>query len=549
MRKLVAKCKTKLVLFSLFAINLIDQPTPPIEIEQGILTGIVNADGTILEYIGIPYGVFNSSNLFQAPYPPPKWKGTYKATQETSCPHFFLFKTWGEIDCLKVNIYVPVEATKPLAVMVFIHGGGFTYGNGGKLLYGPEFLVKHSVILVTFNNRLDILGFLCLGIKEAPGNAALRDQIAALKWIKKNIAAFGGDPDNITIFGQSAGGVAASLLHASNATNGLFNKVIVQSGSSFASWVLNINPVWIASAIAKELGFDTKDPHELYEIFSKTPYEDYLGIRLKRPYGKVFDTQLMHLPCIERKISGVETIADDLPYNLIRKYPKHIPVIYSTLDQEGLFMFYYEDEQKLEEKKYLHLFASDLEFASDEKASEVAKEVRNFYFDDKEYSMELADNISDFATQLYFEVPTILESETILEHSRAPVYNLFFKYSGGRNMMKYAFRYLHKKGACHGDDLMYLFKGQFWPRPQIGTDQVIIDQMTELWTNFAKYSDPTPVTSKLPIQWEPSVKGNMKFLYVDEQMKMGPIPNVDGYNLWKNIYQKHRRKNLEIYLP
>lgn len=175
--------------------------------------------------------------MFQAPGPPPKWEGIYKAIYEIyECPQYTFLGVIGSEDCLKVNVYVPVfPKAKPHAVMVYIHGGSFILGNGGKLIYGPGFLVQKDVIVVTFNYRLGPLGFLCLRIKEAPGNAGLKDQIAALKWVKENIAAFGGDPDNVTVFGESAGATSLSLLLLSEASAGLFNRAIVQSGSALSN--------------------------------------------------------------------------------------------------------------------------------------------------------------------------------------------------------------------------------------------------------------------------------------------------------------------------
>ena len=104
--------------------------------------------------------------------------------------------------------------------MVWIHGGAFTSGNGSSTTYGPEFLLDKEIIYVSINYRLGIFGFLSTGDKIAPGNFGLKDQVLALKWVQKNIKAFGGDPKKVTIFGQSAGGVSVGLHALSDASNG-----------------------------------------------------------------------------------------------------------------------------------------------------------------------------------------------------------------------------------------------------------------------------------------------------------------------------------------
>lgn len=393
----------------------------------------------------------------------------------------------GSEDCLKINVYVPARATKPLPVMVWIHGGAFTLGSGGKLLYAPDFLLKQDVIVVTFHYRLGALGFICLGIEEAPGNAGLKDQIAALRWVKKNIAAFGGDPDNVTVFGESAGGTSTSILLASEATNGLFNKAIVQSGTSLSNWAVNRKPVWIASLLAKVLGHDTEDPHEIYEILSKMPYQDLINLKPIKPLDMFFDTLLLHLPCVEKKIPGVEPVLTDLPYNLLKRKPKNIPLIYGTNSREGLFLSYAENDTTLEERNQRYLFASDLEFESKQEALDVNEKVKKLYFGTDKVSKETIKGLEKLYTEVYFEIPVILESEIVIANSTAPVFNYYFDYSGGRNVLKERIGFGNESGACHADELLYLFDARIWPFRINERDRNIINLLSRMWTNFAKY--------------------------------------------------------------
>ncbi|XP_075970987.1 juvenile hormone esterase-like [Anticarsia gemmatalis] len=538
------KCAKRIVLFTLFAMKLVDQPAPEVKIEQGILSGKVSPDGSFFEYLGIPYATTNSSTRFKAPLPPPSWEGVFKATDETyQCPQTTLVGTLGTEDCLKINVYVPAKARKPRPVMVFIHGGTFVIGNGGKGLYGPEFLMRQDVILVTFNYRLGVLGFLCLGIKEAPGNAGLKDQIAALRWVQKNIAAFGGDPENVTIFGLSAGAVSVSILLASKSTDGLFNKAIIQSGVSTASWAINRQPLFTATLIAKELGYNTTDPKEIYDLFSKIDYKNLIAATPIKPEGKYFDFQLLNYPCVENVIEGEEAVITDLPYNLLEKFNMNVSIMFGTTSKEGLMLLAYDTEESLKERDDKYIFAPDLEFKSEEEAEYYSNVVKKVYFGEEKISFKVRDMIHQLYTHMYFEMPNLLETELVLNTTPASVYNYYFNYSGGRNFLKYINGYRNESGACHADELMYVFKGLAWPFPISKRDQVMVDRMTEMFANFAKYGDPTPSTSELPIKWEPSTKQEIKLLYIDEELKMGPIPNPKYYRLWKDIYSKYRKRD------
>jgi para-nitrobenzyl esterase len=152
-------------------------------------------------------------------------------------PHLDAEHKDGSEDCLYLDIYAPKEGIIPRAVMFWIHGGSFTYGNA---TYSGEPLAAHDVVVVVVRSRLGVLGF--LGSEElrqngATGNWGLLDQIEALNWVQANIAAFGASPDNVTIFGQSSGGgsVSALLAMPDNLTIGLFHAAIIQSGS-FTGW-------------------------------------------------------------------------------------------------------------------------------------------------------------------------------------------------------------------------------------------------------------------------------------------------------------------------
>ena len=140
-------------------------------------------------------------------------------------------------DCLYLNVWTPGLDGKRRPVMVWIHGGGFTIGSGSQAIYNGSVLARRGdAVVVTINYRLGPLGFLRLkevtnGKIQSTGNEGMLDQISALEWVRDNIAEFGGDPDNVTIFGESAGGMSVGTLLAMPAARGLFHKAIPQSGA------------------------------------------------------------------------------------------------------------------------------------------------------------------------------------------------------------------------------------------------------------------------------------------------------------------------------
>lgn len=420
--------------------------------------------------------------------PPPKWDGVFKAVDEIhQCPQNTPLGVRGTEDCLKINVYVPAHAEGPLSVMVYIHGGAFILGDGGKLIYGPDFLVKQNVILVTFNYRLGILGFLCLGTEDAPGNAGLKDQLAALRWIKNNISAFGGDPDNVTIFGTSAGAASVSILLASETTNGLFKRAIMHSGTSITSWATSYDPLLIARKHAKLLGFDSKEPKELYDLFSKMPYEDLLSVLSAFTLVSIVNQKLMHVPCVEKSFPEIEPILTELPYNLITKNPKNISLMYSSTDKEGYFFVNDETEESLKINNEKTMYGDNLKFKTEQEEKEVDRRVKEYYFGETVISQNNIMNLSQLYTDIYFEVPAVIESEIYARNIDAPVYYYYFTYDGDRNFVKKSTKYKNEPGACHGDDLLYIFNGIILPYRIKEREQIIIDWMAKLLTNFAKY--------------------------------------------------------------
>lgn len=225
-------------------------PVPTARTTQGEVMGKWIRDGKEKAFLGLPYAAPPIGPLrWKPPGPPARWSGMRDATkfgnrcQQWHVWNDYIFTDPGPSeDCLYLNVYEPAAAKQgdKLPVMVWIHGGGFLAGAGSEPRYTNPTLVAKNVIVVTLNYRLNVFGFLASEdlAKEQGGHAGnygLMDQVAALRWVNANIAAFGGDSDNVTIFGESAGSFAVSALTVTPSARGLFQKVIGESGAFFGS--------------------------------------------------------------------------------------------------------------------------------------------------------------------------------------------------------------------------------------------------------------------------------------------------------------------------
>uniref|UniRef100_A0A1Y1L992 Carboxylic ester hydrolase n=1 Tax=Photinus pyralis TaxID=7054 RepID=A0A1Y1L992_PHOPY len=232
--------------FTLCLLSIVYGDFPKVWIEQGEIRGRLQStinNRTFYTFTGIPYAKPPVGALrFQPPQDFGEWEGVYNATgTHPKCLQPVVgspTKVVGDEDCLFLNVYTPQISENLLPVMFFIHGGGFVEGSAQFEEYGPLFLMEKDVVLVAVNYRLGALGFFSPLKEGLYGNMGLKDQAFALKWVKRNIAKFGGDPNKITIFGHSAGGISAHLHVFSPLSRGMFKGVIAQSAQAFARFAM-----------------------------------------------------------------------------------------------------------------------------------------------------------------------------------------------------------------------------------------------------------------------------------------------------------------------
>lgn len=224
---------------------------PTARTDAGVVKGTI--DGEATAFLGVPYAAPPVGPLrWRAPRSPAKWSGVRPADRSAaSCEqavnpagfgpwtHEYVVQGPVSEDCLYLNVWAPRGRPKHAPVMVWLHGGGFNQGSGDIAAYNGAALARHGVIVVTVNYRLGVFGYFAhpeltreaAATGEPPGNYGLQDQIAALKWVRRNIAAFGGDPHRVTVAGQSAGALSVHALLSSSLARGLFNQAIAESGT------------------------------------------------------------------------------------------------------------------------------------------------------------------------------------------------------------------------------------------------------------------------------------------------------------------------------
>jgi len=449
-----------------------------VRIDSGAIAGVATSTPGIVVFRGIPYAAPPVGNLrWRAPQAAAKWQGVRKMDQFGSrCvqpvrgnPQ----EATGSEDCLYLNVWTPAKgAGDKLAVMVWIHGGGFRDGTGAMLLHDGEELAKKGVVLVTINYRLGSLGFLAYpeltreSDRGASGNYGLMDAIAALQWVQRNIAQFGGDPAKVTIFGQSAGSMAVNCLQASPLSKGLFRAVIGQSGASFNGMLNNGN---LAEAEARGVKFaQSMGANSLADLRAKPA----AALITAAGFASGPNTDGYVLP--------------EAPLTLFQKgLENHVPALIGSNSDEGrLFARGHVTAQQFIEQAHQKFGAAADEYLKLYPAGSEAQAAESRQRSSTEESMGVN-------ARLWAEAQT---------KAGLKAYVYFFSRmtpGGGPPSMAAAL----PLGAPHGEDLAYVFNNinktealvasdTFHNAKPDAYDTKLADMVSSYWVNFAKNLDP-----------------------------------------------------------
>lgn len=381
---------------------------------------------------------------------------------------------------------MPAEKIEKLPVIFFIHGGRLVVGYGDY--YRPDYYLKHNVILVTVNYRLNVFGFLCLDTPEVPGNAGLKDTVMALKWVKNNIENFNGDSCNITVFGESAGGAIATSYLSSKMAEGLYDKIICQSGMSLSDlYIVDEDPIETASKIASYLGHDVRDKSELYNLLLNACSEDLVyactAAEMNRPPSVV---NALLLPVVEKKFENVEPFFAEHPIVAIRENRfKKLPILATVHSYEGAPFIHKDSEGKMYfEQDFQYFIPRYLSVKhGTTRAVKIAKNIRDYYFNGRNVDGSTVTEYLNLFSDHFFVRDIILFVEMMAKYCD-DIFLCRFGYSG--NMNTRTMREMGIKGATHGDLIQYLFYRENKAKVASEKDLMIVHSLVEAWCNFAK---------------------------------------------------------------
>ncbi|XP_011695647.1 PREDICTED: esterase E4-like [Wasmannia auropunctata] len=552
-----------------------DRSRPILRVKQGEVQGILeeNVFGShdYYSFKGIPFAAPPVGPLrFKDPEPPASWEDVRDASKcgEVSAQLYppipplqpSLDKVViGQEDCLYLNIYVPynIYTKNGNPVMVWIHGGGYIFGTGNDSQDKPDYLMAKDVILVTISYRLGALGFLNLGHEEASGNQGLKDQVAALKWIKENIEVFSGDSNNITVFGVSAGSICTHLLTLSSLSKDLFHKAILQSGVSTCDWaMMNLpgdNPTANSFKLASKLGNDSTDPATVIKFLrEKVSVDEIIQKQYEVlipeeaftrfvPFGPTIDDKAKK-PFLPRPVS--ELLDND----------NNIPIIVGHTSHE--YIFFYTGLAAA--PNALNTWYASLpllvknfkkaqgEITDSETINNLTTCVKRRYFNNvTNFTQKSIPSLIRFLSDEHFTRPIKDFVDRRRKTKQAPTYFYNFSYIGNQMTLAKAMgNTLTALGASHTDDLAYLFYEPICKNndpngkdpPAIGTnDRKILEILTRMWTNFAKTGDPTSVLDKyVTTTWRPATANNFHRLNIgDVTVQLAHISNCERVEEWE----------------
>ncbi|XP_069361025.1 juvenile hormone esterase-like [Maniola hyperantus] len=525
-----------------------------VRVEQGRLRGeqkfTITGDKSFYSFRGISYAKPPVGNLrFKAPQPALAWKGIQNATEFGNiCPQFDGLRNIlspGSEDCLFINVYTPsLKRVSLLPVIFVIHGGGFLWGSGNDDVYGPDFLLEYNVVVVTFNYRLDNLGFLCMDTAEVPGNAGMKDQVAALRWVQRNIRNFGGDPNKVTILGQSAGGYSGTYHSLSPMSRGLFRRVISMSGVAITDFIVEFEQQRRAFELAKSLGFEATNTTSLLEILQSVPAIQLINVNTFIIASEQYMRLIMLAVPVVEKDFGQERFLIEPPEVSMKKGRSEVDVLLGYTSNEGIFVI-----------PALENFPLIIE--SYDRYPEVFVPRSIYYQTTPKMHLKLADLIKQFYTGSKLvslsSVPQfVIYTTDTFTFSIIRYANLLSKFSRNDNIYLYEFDSLSERniftpaafrygitGVSHADDVLYVFNGNYFNLTfnTNSTSYRLIQQTCELLTNFARKGNPTPDASLGEI-WPKYNIDSRKYLTIGEELTVGANPRrsmVDFYNFIHNI--------------
>jgi para-nitrobenzyl esterase len=500
-----------------------------VETGLGRLEGI-EGEG-VRAFRGIPFARPPVGALrFRPPEPPEPWTGVRDATRfggSAPQPPLMLAALPGmdvgaqSEDCLYLNVYAPADARpgdrKP--VLVWIHGGGFVIGSGSQSIYDGSALVRRGdVVVVSINYRLGALGFLDLGEQEqehVAENAGLLDQIAALEWVRDHVAAFGGDPGNVTIFGESAGGMSVGTLLGCPAARGLFQRAIPQSGACQSIHHDRESSAAVTAAVLSVLGMPTPHVAQLRAI----PAEKLLAAQQQVTF-QMMATGGSHLLPFQPVVDG--RVLPRHPIDAVRDgLARGVPLLVGTTCEEWrLFGFMDTEVRQLDADKLARRLQQRLPHADGRRLVDLYRRNRP--------EADWATVSFALETDRVFRIPAIRLAEAQAPHASDTFMYLYgWRAPGFGGLL----------GACHAVELPFVFGALDMPGAEVfagaGPEpRRLADRTMDAWLAFARAGAPGHAGLPAWPRYETSRRATME---LGRECRVQDDPAADERAAWEGL--------------
>jgi carboxylesterase type B len=513
--------------------------TPDLKLKQGSVCGILETTAggkKVNAYLGIPYAESTGGkNRWRPPIPRAPWKGTFRATQPgPSCPQAARAMNPQSEDCLSVNVWTPAEdSTTPRAVMVFIYGGSFIHGSNADPLYDGSYTSAYgNVVVVTMNYRMGALGFLA-GIidkktgEEINGNYGILDQILALEWVRDNIGSFGGDPDNVTIYGESSGAMSVGLHMLSSP----------RSEHLFRAGIITSDPLGLPYRTVKE-------SHLIAKEFASSlgcPADDIGCMRAKGPEAVLQAQRRMHSfwPAIYQGLKDVLVWAPVIDGKVLKEQPLQVvlrdglikPLIIGTNDNEALL--FVEGVKSWLGWKTISNFDYRLAMRFIFRDREIRKKIFEKYPPDGKDNTRL---ISKMLTEYLFTCPSLDAASHASHDTRAYLFDHIPSFNIWGWVPACA------DTVCHSVELPFIFHTPQGRGYQFTSQEnTLSNLMVKYWTDFAKDSSQSGFENKWPVFMPYSLR--LLLVTPVNDIKAKPDLQADckfwneiGYNIHNSIW-------------
>lgn len=445
----------------------------PVVTEKGLVSGVACDDAAITVFKGIPFAAPPVGELrWRPPQPRAPWEGVLKADEFCeSCvqelrrsfmpwTEEFMLRNDVDEDCLALNIWTPAKsADEKLPVYVFIHGGAYFSGSGEVALYDGEDMAKKGIIVVTVNYRLGVFGFFAHpelaaeSPQNASGNYGLMDNVAALQWVKNNIAAFGGDPENVTIGGQSAGAASVHYLTVAPSAKGLFQRAIAQSGP------------WRPNSQTPDLAAGEKQGSEFAEAIGAPSLADLRALSADELYAKYQEHEFRFRPIVDGWV-----------------VPDQVPAIHMAGAQNDVAMLTgYTADEGSSRAGYGTSTVEEFKKQAEERYGDLAADFLKLYpAENDEQAGKAQIESSRDAARAGIHWWTNVRAKT----GSTPDFSYFFERA-------IPWPEHPEYGAFHSGDMPYTFDNlELMDRPWEPVDHKLADVASSYWVNFIATGNP-----------------------------------------------------------